>query len=137
MNKRVYTYKGIEYPITTLAKMSGLSLGNLKRRLDRGWSVEDAVDTPPRSTDAEGPTILTQPVLIAFPAAIPGVFDHMQPLHSRVYIAYPHFSEGTKATTKIYYIMTLDNGKPLIVYPGEFKVLAIVDTAKPEEPAQA
>jgi hypothetical protein len=41
-------YKGVRIPRADLARMTGVSYRLLRSRLERGWTVEDAVTVPSR-----------------------------------------------------------------------------------------
>lgn len=45
---RIVVYEGYGYTLTELAEFIGLNKTTLKKRLDSGWSVEDAVNRPIR-----------------------------------------------------------------------------------------
>ncbi len=47
------TYKGEEFTVYGLAKHTGIQYETLKRRINRGWSVEDAIEIPPGVTRKE------------------------------------------------------------------------------------
>ncbi len=44
--RRLYSYRGKEYSLTELCKMSGLSMTTLATRLSKGMSVQDAMEKP-------------------------------------------------------------------------------------------
>ena len=45
-NNRIVVYRGVQYNLTQLAHVAGLNRTTLKERLNLGWNVEDAVNTP-------------------------------------------------------------------------------------------
>lgn len=47
-SNRIVAYRGAQYTVTQLAEAAGLKKTTLKERLNSGWSVEDAVNTPVR-----------------------------------------------------------------------------------------
>ena len=95
----------------------------LADRLKNGWDVKIALSTPAEplmiSRDAAN-LYASGSIAICFTADIPGVFQELQPELNKIYIAEPHCAGHTKQKAKLYYTITLENGKPLIVYPGEF-----------------
>ena len=118
-----YFYNGEEHTLTSLVKLSGLSREALKKRLNSGWDVNTAVETPVRVTMAkEYPREMyaNGDITICFTEAISHVFAHMQPKLNTPYKATPHQPCGKNLKGKLYYIIHLENGKPLIVYPTEF-----------------
>lgn len=44
--RKLYSYRGKEYSLTELCKMSGLSMTTLATRLSKGVSVQDAMEKP-------------------------------------------------------------------------------------------
>lgn len=55
MEKRIYNYHGEMRTITELCKLSGKTYGCIMKRLQKGWTVDEAVDRPSvriRQTDA-------------------------------------------------------------------------------------
>lgn len=47
-SNRIIEYKGHKYVLTELAEKIGMNKTTLKERLNKGWSVEDAVEKPIR-----------------------------------------------------------------------------------------
>ena len=60
-------------------------------------------------------------LIIRFDKQLP-VFPEMQPVLRQKYLAVPH-AEGKQG--KMFYTIKLKEGKPLIVYPGEFHILGV------------
>lgn len=46
--KRILNYKGKDYGLTELSRMCGIDVDTLTSRLNAGWTVEEAVETPKR-----------------------------------------------------------------------------------------
>lgn len=46
VTNRIVEYKGEKYTMITLARKAGIKKTTFKERLNRGWSVEDAVEIP-------------------------------------------------------------------------------------------
>ncbi len=44
--RKLYSYRGKEYSLTELCKMSGLSMTTFATRLSKGMSVQDAMEKP-------------------------------------------------------------------------------------------
>lgn len=125
-NVKKWTLNGSSYTTDELVALSGKPYSVISSRLRDGWEVEAAVTTPVKSN------IITYDaaemyghgaVQIRFTEHIPGVFQEMQPTLNKIYSAEPYCAASTKQKAKLYYIITLENKKPLIVYPGEFEWL--------------
>lgn len=123
--KQKYFYNGNYHSIASLERLSGISRTTLTDRLRSGWAVELAVTTPAKPCVNDLPPGMYKegPINVQFAQPIPGVFPWMQPTLKKVYKAEPHCPGRTYQKSKLYYIITLDNKKPLIVYPGEFEWL--------------
>ena len=122
---RTYNYRGTEYSMAGLVELSGLSEGILYRRIRKeGWSVETAVETPRvhRCQHLE-PRWKGKPLIVMFNEPVLSVFSWMQPILHKEYLAKPFDGTLPAGSAKAYYIITLDSGKPLIVYPNEFVVV--------------
>lgn len=50
---RVFYYKDKRYTISQLAKEFGINYETLRNRLNRGWSIENAVETPIRQLNSD------------------------------------------------------------------------------------
>lgn len=128
--KRVeYLYRGKNYTVAELSKLRGLSMSVIHNRLKSGWSVEKAVETP---YDGSSPMAIEErwrgkKLRIVFHRPISEVFQHMQPTLGKEYAAIPCIhATGKSGGCKMNYVITLENGKPLIVYPGEFEIIGEV-----------
>lgn len=55
-SSRIIEYKGKKYCAVELAEKINMSVDTLKRRLNKGWSVDDAVNTPVRKWNRKGET---------------------------------------------------------------------------------
>lgn len=121
---KMYFYNGEQHTLTSLQKLSSVSCRTLSDRLANGWDVEKAVTTPRQNEARNGcpPEMYENGNIdIVFEKHIPGVFMEMQPVLDRIYSAEPHRAIGHSMKSKLYYIIKLDGGKPLIVYPEEFQ----------------
>lgn len=129
MRAKHYQYKGADYTLTQLAKISPVSGRTIQKRIDAGWSVESAVETPFTITGEELiPQEYRDKVLeIRFSEPIGTVFGSMQPRLDRSYIARPSPPSRNHNKTRLYYVMELEPGRPLIVYPGEFEIVRAVN----------
>lgn len=119
-----YFYSGEKYSLRELSEMSGIGMNPLAMRLRRGWSVEKAVETPvaePLGANSGIPK--PNMVWICFDVPIGGVFESMQPKLHTPYLAEKSASVRKQCRFREYYIIRLENGKPLIVYSGEFRFL--------------
>ena len=97
-----------------------------KRKMKNGWEIRTDGKKPNEAKiiNAFPPELYAKGnVDIYFTEHISGVFAEMQPVLRKIYEAEPHYRQG-KEKAKLYYIIKLDNGKPLIVYPGEFNLVA-------------
>lgn len=117
----LYKYHGVEYSMTDLTRISHLHRDTILRRLEQGWSLEMALELPAgrglpniRSCD------IGKKVPIVFTAELP-VFDEMQPILGKQYIATVCGTKSKSAISRVFYMIELDNGKKLITYPGEFE----------------
>ena len=100
---------------------SGFSYGNVSA--SNGWDSQiiPLASGKPKVIDSFPPEMYANGnINICFLNHIPGFFERMQPVIGKVYSAKPHYRQD-KLKAKLYFIIRLDNGKPLIVYPGEFK----------------
>lgn len=114
---------GCTYTTDELVKLSGIPRRTLANRLANGWDVLAAVTTPvaPKLISYNAAEHYENgPIDVVFTEHISGVFAHMQPVLFKRYTAHPHCASNDKLKAKLYYTITLDSGKPLIVYPGEF-----------------
>lgn len=123
-NVKKWELNGTFYTTNQLVEMSEVDKSTLSKRLRDGWDVDTAIHTPVQlhKVCPAAPKLYSQGSIdVVFTEYIPGVFREMQPVLNKVYAAEPHCASSHKHKAKLYYIITLDNGKPLIVYPGEFK----------------
>lgn len=117
--RRLYEYRGQEYTVSELARMSQNSRRMIQKRLDEGWEVHNAVETP---TKAQEPAIdrgyIGQEITVIFTHPLP-VIAAMQPVIGKKYTA--RVCGGTRrcAQSRVYFVLTLENGKKLITYPEE------------------
>lgn len=125
MKKVQYCYKGEYYGIAELSRMSGKSPSLIRGRLMRGWSIEDAVDMPEAGTENQVAECWRgKRLCVVFRESLVNVFPAMQPVLGVTYTANPgQKSEKRKSGYKEYFVIMLENGKPLIVYPGEFEII--------------
>lgn len=123
--KGKYFYQGHYYTGEKLAQLSGLSVRCVYDRLRAGWSVEDVLKNGQVGSMAVLEEKWRGKILeVKFHKYIPSVFAKMQPVLGKSYVATP--SQRPKKGTSHYrsfFCITLDNGKPLIVYPNEFEII--------------
>ena len=120
---KLYEYNGKEHTLDELAGFSHLPKHVLANRLKNGWDVAAAINEPDQAkiVDSFKPEMYDNGNIdIFFTRHIAGVFQEMQPELGKIYSAEPHYQKG-KMKAKLYYIIWLDDHKPLIVYPGEFE----------------
>ena len=115
---------GEQFTLDELVNMSNnIPKRTLAERLNNGWDVEVAIQTPatPKMISQDAADLYASGSIdVCFTSYIPGVLQQMQPVLNKVYTAEPHCAGRVKQKAKLYYTITLDNGKTLIVYPGEF-----------------
>lgn len=125
-NVKKWELYGTSFNADELASLSGLPPSVIAARLRDGWDVDAAVTTPVKQNlicqDA-AKMYACGTANIRFTEHISGVFQEMQPTLNKIYIAEPYCAGNNKQKAKIYFIITLENGKKLIVYPGEFEWL--------------
>lgn len=114
-----YLYKGRKYTAHELAQISGLPIEQIRKRIAKGWTVEATVEI-----QIETPTTITKEMIgkqfhVKFHTPVPSVLPNMQPILDKDYIATAYGVHSTKPNSKAYFIITLENGKRLIVYPEE------------------
>ncbi len=130
---RKYNYRGKEYTVKQLSQKSGIYHTVLYSRLKKGWTIEEAVETPAEML----PTNLEErwqgkELDILFKEPIPNVYPWMQPTIDKIYHAVPAEVKAQNSGSKrarYYHIIRLENGGPLIVYPNEFEILGIHQAA--------
>lgn len=124
MSKKAYEYQGCEYSITRLSKMAHLHRDTIVRRLERGVTLDDILNTAGvdeiihfNSED------IGKQIPIVFTEQLP-VFESMQPVLGKQYMATicGHPANGPYAS-KFFFLIELGNGKKLITYPGEFELV--------------
>lgn len=121
--KKLYEYRGREYSLTELVKMSNFCRETIAKRLDMGWTVEEALTTPAgKSMQIHTINDLGKHIPIVFHIR-PPVYRDLQPVLGKQYIAKICGSSRRDASCRFFYTLKLDNGKTLITYPGEFEIL--------------
>lgn len=123
MNKKNYPLNGKECSVSELVRISGLSRHTIQKRLDAGWDAEKAVNTPPHVNVGNEDNYGNRTLSVKFTNYVPGVITSMQPQLGKIYSAVPYNAGADSTRSKMYYIITLRNSLPLIVYPGEFQVI--------------
>ena len=118
----VYEYEGCMRSATELATISGINAEVIRRRLNSGWSVEKAISTPVKQMPARIEKE-EERFNVIFTEPVPEVFQELQPKLNKVYVATLHSTSHRKCSNRDFYTITLESGKSLIVYPGEFTIL--------------
>ena len=119
----LYEYHGISYTLNELARMSHIHRDTILRRLDWGMTVEEALDQPnSRSLPMLSRSDIGKHVPIVFNTFVP-VKQEMQPILGKQYIAKICGSPHDSQQCRVFYLVELENGKPLITYPGEFDIV--------------
>lgn len=122
--KELYEYHGAEYSITRLSKMAHLHRDTIRRRLERGLTIEEILE--PVSSDritSFGRQDIGKQIPIIFTEELP-VFDSMQPILGKQYMAtICGQAADSSSSSKLFFLIELSNGKKLITYPGEFELV--------------
>lgn len=124
-------YKGEEYTLKQLSELHGVPPTAINNRLLSGWNIEEAITVPSegRKKHELPPAFQNENIVyVIFEHYIPGVYSHMQPKLNKPYLIKAYASTVSAPT----YMITLENGKPLIVRKGEFKIIKIIP-GKPQE----
>lgn len=109
---------------------NGVTASTFKTRMrhPERWTITSALFTEPKSYIAQR-GIVRDKIQVVFPQFIPNIFPHMQPLLNTVYNAV-HVKFNAAAASKHrergtdeYVIITLENGKKLLAYRGEYSVV--------------
>ena len=129
MRKKQYFYNGKNYDISGICQISGKTEAIVRKRLKSGWSIEEIVETPIAETAVAIEECWRGKKLnVVFLQPILNVFAYMQPTLGKPYVALPSLhSTGHCGGCRQYFIVTLENGKPLIVYPREFEIVGEVE----------
>lgn len=125
--RRCYGYNGGTYTIPELARLSGIPYSTIYARLQDGFSIEEAVSPGLKRCDARGPVVDKKwdgkTLEVVFHKRVP-VFQHMQPSLEKVYIAEPGVNNASpRRRCRQHFLITLESGNKLIVYPNEFEVI--------------
>lgn len=123
-SSETFLYKGVEYTISELASISHLHRDTILNRLNKGVSIEEALEMPPGQLPHHNREDIGKSIPIVFSQPLPSVRGTMQPVLGKQYIATIHGRHsGSNNLCKVFYIVQLENGKPLITYPGEFRIV--------------
>lgn len=124
MAAKTHYYNGAPHTVSELAALSGLPQRVIYQRLREGWSIEKIVETPyGESDDKEWERWRNKTLNICFVEPVPVVRPDMQPTLGKVYVASPGVGNRKIKCSKDFFIIALENGKPLVVYPNEFEIL--------------
>lgn len=119
-----YWYMGKQYTLQELAKIGNISVSALRTRIKLNWDIEEAVNRPIEEKCATvEPQWKGKRLVVMFTSPLSSVKQDMQPSMNREYIAIPCQCGVSRGRSKEYFIINLENGKPLIVYPKEFEIL--------------
>lgn len=126
--KYYYEYQGQMLSLAQLEQISGVRKETIRTRINNGWTVEAAVQNTSPGNDLAHipPDMEGKSLYVRFPRHIDSVISRMQPSISKTYIATPHLGGTKRNSATLFYIIRLDNSKPLIVYPGEFEIVSAV-----------
>lgn len=130
-----YLYEGRYWTAEELVEAygadNGVNVETFKRRVKNTerWTIETALSTSPRNHGPER-SLTRDRVDVIFPRFVEGVYWHMQPLLDTVYSADRVRIQGAKCNRPSsekkdeYIIITLENGKKLLAYRGEYSVVS-------------
>lgn len=122
-NEFIYIYNGAEYTLGELSRMTNLHRDTIRRRLELGLTIEEALELP---AGAQLPHLskddIGKKVPIVFRHLVP-VYDFMQPKIGKKYMATICGSTKKSTLCKIFYVIELESGKKLVTYPGEFEFI--------------
>lgn len=125
-----YPFRGEMCSIGIIARKAGVSVRYLKSQLENGIMPEEAVALAleERQRCTIDPKWKGKALEVVFREPLSSVKKDMQPRLNTKYIATP--GRPTTGTTSVRpnYLIRLENGKPLIVYPGEFEVIGETGT---------
>lgn len=123
-SSETFLYNGVEYTLAELANISHLHRDTILNRLSKGVSIEEALEMPPGQLPYHNREDIGKTIPIVFQQPLPSVYGAMQPVLGKQYMATIHGRQtGSNNLCKVFYIIQLENGKPLITYPGEFRVI--------------
>ena len=118
-----YFYQGRYMTIDVLMQYSqGISMNTVLTRLQDGWDAEAALK--PQKPEGElDPKWHNKDLVVSFAKTLGGVFPEMQPQLNKPYVAYYNRQTYSKHSAKHFFVIHLENGKKLIVYPHEFNII--------------
>ena len=126
MTNRI-TINGETHTIRKWCEIKGIRYEVVKRRVNRGWSLRDAI-MQPLNTKRTGEPVKERDTKcravrkkIMILGKIPEVFEHMQPIPGGIYDA----DYATTRDGKTFAVIQVD-GKPLVVRQNEFVVVEVV-----------
>ena len=99
-----------------------ISPNTVYHRLKDGWDPERAI-LPDLADTVISKEWEDKDLLVSFPHPLGGIIPSMQPICNKPYIAYHNRPSASKQSLKHFFIIYLENGKPLIVYPHDFQIL--------------
>jgi len=116
-------YNGEKISVQKLADMIGRSSATVHKRIKDGWTVENIIDEYCNQKEIVDLRPFGKFLQIVFLEPIYSVFASMQPRLGKAYTAELHCLPDKFGHTRQFAVVNLENGKPLIVYPGEFQIL--------------
>ena len=120
--EETYFYNGEYMTISQLMEHSqGISENQVRARLRNGWNVEAAL-APILDENFLDPKWDGKDLIVIFRKHIPDVFSRMQPVLNKPYKAQCNIPYH-KASSKQFFVITLESGRKLIVYPRDFEIL--------------
>lgn len=132
-----YLFEGRYWTVSRLVeeygKANGVTVATFKKRIQNPerWTIASALLTPPKTQNrGPGHGMIRDEIQVTFPRFISGIYWHMQPLLNTVYDAQHVKLQAAKSSkfnssgTDEYVIVTLENGKKLLAYRGEYSVVS-------------
>lgn len=133
--QRKYSYRGELHTARRISNFSNVPLDILLKYLPECDTGDEAIIRA--REEISGHKITTEPkyITIVFRKYIEGVKASMQPQLNTEYTATPQRCPAEVMPQNEYFIISLENGRPLIVYPREFEVVHHTAAQRLEAPA--
>lgn len=129
MKAKIYMYQGKAYNIHQLAEETGISEGILSSRISDYVPADTVIPQIQKEQQQKEAlkNMVGKPLVIVFRRALSSVFPDKQPKLNTQYVAMPQRKIPKVLNCRMFYIVTLDDGSPLIVYPEEFEIIGEAD----------
>lgn len=112
-------YQGKKITMAEISRMTGIGEKAVRNRIKNGWDIEKIIKTPARKTTRKQEPEFVE---VIFRKPVPGVIKSMQPILNQPYVAQRGVQyDDPRLLFHQFYIVKLENGMPLIVYPKEIE----------------